>query len=213
MKLFNFFKPKTIIFFTGFCLLIILFFLNFSFAEERKVELEITPDTARELETKLGIMSLGWPDSTGPNSTLEFTGEEISLLLEQALSLMPNISFEEPRIMFEDKMVKGSIIIKEPIKGVMPSGGILYIEGFLKRKDEISIDFQVKEIQFNKIELKGSLRAYAEKEINRFFNTGLSQLSGFRIDKLDVVNSKLYFEGLFSGFPSKGDDVGIFQGF
>lgn len=265
MRLFNSFKTLIVIFFGVFCLLIILFFLNFSFSKKQEIQLEITPVVIEDLKAKLAALPkaastaiglaeascyqitpgcefwaeredgfpsdyefseqeeycmFNWCLSWEPAPVvLEFTGEEITLLLNQALNLDSSIPFKDPRIIFEGNLIKGSVIIAELPKGVLPFGevlpmsGILYVEGYLERRNEWNINFELKRAQFNNLELKGAIYSFVGDKINAFFNDGFSQLEGFRIDKLEVSNNKLHFEGIYTGLPSNGSGDYMIQTF
>jgi len=128
-------------------------------------------------------------------STLEFTGEEITTLLNEVLTSA--VPFTDPQIIFEGDLIKASAVIKKPTEGT------LYVEGYLERQDEFSINFNLTRAQFNKLALKGAALDLVETEINRYFNSQLSHLAGFRIDELEILDSKLRFVG---SFPNLGGE-------
>jgi len=229
----------------GFVLLLVLFFLNFSFSEVSEVQVEATLESAESLKAKLAGLPMmvgaelgiaeapcyqvrpgcefwadrgegGFPSdyqfseqeefcmfngclSWEPvPSVLEFTGEEITSLLKEVLT--SNAPFGDPRILFEGGLIKASAVVKKPAEGV------LYVEGYLTRRDEFSISFDLKRAQFNNVVLKGVALTFAGAEVNRYFNSQLSHLAGFRIDKLEISDSKLRFVGVF---PSPSEELRI----
>lgn len=228
-----------------FVLLLVLFFLNFSFSKVPKIQVEATPESAESLKAKLASLPrmasagtgiaeascyqvrpgcefwanrgrggfpsdyqfseqeeycmFNWCLSWEPiPSVLAFTGEEITSLLNEVLT--PNAPFKDPRILFEGDLIKVSTVVKKPTEGV------LYVEGYLERRDEFSINFDLQTAQFNNMVLKSAVLTFAEVEINRYFNSQLSHLAGFRIDELEILDGELHFVGIL---PSLDEDLRI----